>query len=179
MTMRVVAHILAAFLLLAVTGGIWRVFPFDVLAPDPALVVAVFLGASARGRLWECTIAALLIGYIDDVLSGAPRGLGAFVLGTIAVLMRLASARLLVRGSVFIAIICFVAAVVAAALTLAARAAFGAGGPPLELEVMSVVGSAFLTALIAPAIFRMCRAIDGRFARTEREREALREGLLT
>jgi rod shape-determining protein MreD len=176
---RILSHIAAAFLLLVVTGGIWRVFPFDVVAPAPALVIAVFLGASVRGRVWECTIAALMIGYIDDVLSGAPRGLGAFVLGSVCLQTRVVTARLLVRGSLFISIFTFFAAVVAATLTLIARAAFGAGGAPLSLEVMSVVGGAFLTALVAPAVFRLCRGIDRRFARTEREREALRDGFLT
>jgi rod shape-determining protein MreD len=176
---RVLAHIAAAFALLILIGGTWRVLPFDIIAPTPALVVAVFLGASVRGRLWESTLAALLIGYLDDVLAGAPRGLAAFVLGTTCLLTRLATARLLVRGSVFISVFTFVAAITAAALTLAVRAAFGVPGPPLELEVMNVVGSSFLTALVAPPIFRLCRGIDARFARTEREREALREGFLS
>ncbi len=177
--MRILFHIGAAFLLLVVTGGLWRILPFDVVAPDLALIVAVYLGASLRGRAWECTIAALTIGYIDDVLSGTPRGLYAFVLGATCLVTRLATARLLVRGGIFTAIFVFVASVAAAALTLVARAAFGRGASPLSLEVMSIVGSAFLTALVAPAVFRLCRWIDARFARTEREREALRDGFLT
>jgi hypothetical protein len=32
---------------------------------------------------------------------------------------------------------------------------------------------------VAPLVFRLGRWIDARFARTEREREALREGYLT
>jgi rod shape-determining protein MreD len=177
--LRILAHIAAAFLLVALCGGVWRIFPFDVVAPDPALVIAVFLGASARGRVWECTVAALVIGYLGDVLGGGPRGLGAFVLGSTCLLARLATGRLLVRGSLFVAVFTFGAAVAAATLTLAARAAFGGASGPLDREVVSVVGSAFLTALIAPAIFRLGRGIDARFARTEREREALRDGFLT
>ena len=38
---------------------------------------------------------------------------------------------------------------------------------------------ALLSAVLAPLVFKVCRLIDARFARTEREREAAREGYLT
>jgi rod shape-determining protein MreD len=176
--MRVLLHIVSAFLLIVLTGGVWRVLPFDVVAPDLGLVVAVYLGASLRGQAWEHTMAAMTIGYLADVVVGAPRGLGALVLGCACLLTRLGTARFLVRGSLFTGVFVFAAGIVSGSLTLLLRAAFGATGAPLSLEVMSVVGSAFLTAVLAPGVFRICRAIDGRFARTEREREALREGFL-
>ena len=55
----------------------------------------------------------------------------------------------------------------------------GAEGAPVGSQAAVVFGSAALTGVVAPFVFRMCRAVDARFARTEREREALREGYLT
>jgi rod shape-determining protein MreD len=173
--MRVIAHIGAAFLLVALFGAAWRVTPFDVVTPDVALLVALYLGASVRGHAWEVTSAALVIGYLGDIVGGAPRGLGAFVVGACCLLARLATARLLVRGTIFSAVFCFVGAIVAAALTFGLRAAFGELGR-LGVEIPAAIFSALLTGAFAPATFKLCRWIDARFARTAREREALREG---
>ena len=175
--MRVIAHMTAAFLLVVVVAALWRLTPFDVVTPDVALLVALYLGASVRGQAWEVTIAALCIGYLADVVGGAPRGLGAFVLGATCLLARVATARLLVRGTVFTTVFCLVGALFAAALTFGLRAGFGALGR-LAIELPAALGSSLLTAFFAPLVFRICRWIDARFARTAREREALREGYL-
>jgi rod shape-determining protein MreD len=177
--MRVIAHILSAFFLVAFLGAAWRVTPFEVAAPDAALLVALYLGASVRGQAWEVTVAALVIGYLGDVVGGAPRGLGAFVVGATCLLARLATARLLVRGAIFTTVFCFVGALFAAALGYGLRAVFGGGGElgRASVELPAAAVAALLTALFAPVVFRICRWVDARFARTAREREALREGI--
>lgn len=176
--MRIIALMTAAFLLVVFVGAAWRVTPFDVVTPDVALLVALYLGASVRGQAWEVTVAALCIGYLADVVGGLPRGLGAFVLGATCLLARAATARLLVRGTIFTTVFCLIGALAAAALTFALRASFGQLGR-LAIEVPAALGSALLTALLAPMVFRICRWIDARFARTAREREALRDGYLS
>jgi rod shape-determining protein MreD len=176
--MRILTHIAAAFLLLVLLGGLWRIMPFDVITPDLALLVALYLGASVRGHVWEATAAALVIGYLGDVLAVAPRGLGAFVLGAICLLARLATARLLVRGTIFTAVFCLIGALAASALAFIVRASFGELGP-IDRELPAAFGSVLLTAALGPAVFRVCRWIDARFARTARERQALREGYLS
>jgi rod shape-determining protein MreD len=175
--MRVIAHMTAAFLLVVFFGAAWRVTPFDVVTPDVALLVALYLGASVRGQAWEVTVAALCIGYLADVVGGAPRGLSAFVLGASCLLARLVTARLLLRGTLFTVSFCLSFALTAAALTIGLRAIFGSLGR-LAVEIPAALGSALVTALLAPLVFRFCRGIDARFARTAREREALREGYL-
>jgi rod shape-determining protein MreD len=177
--MRILTHIAVAFVLLVIVGAVWRVTPFEVVAPDVALLAALYLGVSIRSPLWEATVAVLAIGYVHDVLAGAPRGLGALVLGAVCILARVVTARLLVRGVVFISVLAFVATIAAAVLTLLVEVLFDAAVAPLGAELVAILGSAVLTALIAPAGFRLCRAVDARFARTQREREALREGYLT
>jgi rod shape-determining protein MreD len=178
--MRIVAQIAAAFLLVAIVSALWRVTPFEVVAPDLGVVFALYLGLTAsRSPLWEATAGAVAIGYVGDVLCGAPRGLGALVLGATCVLCRLLSGRLLVRGNLFVAGFTFAAALLATLGTVLVRLAFDA---PLGLpanEALSALGSAAVTAILAPPTLRLCRSVDARFARTQREREALREGYLT
>ena len=176
--MRAATHVVAAFLLSVLAGAFWRVMPFDVVAPQVALLVALYLGASVRGQTWEATAAALAIGYLHDIVEGGPRGLAAFVLGAVCLLARLATARLLVRGTVFIMVFSWSGAVVAAVMTWIVRAA-GGGTVRLADELPAAFGATVLTALVAPVVFRVGRTIDARFARTQREREALREGYLT
>ena len=177
--MRALAYIALAFALLVVAGAVWRVTPFEVVAPDVALLVALYLGVSGRSTLFEATVAALAIGWVHDILAGAPRGLGPLVLGTVCILARVVTARLLVRGTIFISVFAFVAALGASALTLLVEVMFDAPVAPVGAQLVAVIGSAALTAALAPAGFRLCRAVDARFARTQREREALREGYLT
>ncbi len=177
--MRIFAHIGVCFVLLLGVGALWRVTPFEVVAPNVALLFALYLGVSGRSTLWEATVAVLAIGYLHDVLAGAPRGLASLVLGVLCILARVVTARLLVRGAVFVAVVAFLGALAAAVLTLLVEIAFDAAVAPFAAEVVAAVGSAALTALVAPAGFRLCRSVDALFARTQREREALREGYLT
>lgn len=177
--MRSVAHIVAAFLLMVLLGALWRMTPFEVLVPDVALIFALYLGVSARSYLWDATAAVLMIGYLHDLLAGAPRGMSSLVLGVIAILCRIASTRLLLRGSLFVGVFTFLGGVLSGVLVMGVRLYFGAGLGPVSRELMTCFGSALLTAVLAPLVFKICRVIDARFARTEREREAVREGYLT
>jgi len=176
--MRIVVHVVSAFVLTVLLGAVWRLTPFELIVPNLPLLYALFLGASSRNPIWEATLATLVIGYLADVVGGAPRGLGAFVLGTICILTRLMSTRLLFRGWLLVAILSFVAAAAAGLETLALCAFGGAGTGPLPRELALIGGSALATAFFSPLVFRLCRSIDARFARTEREREAVREGYL-
>lgn len=176
--MRTLAHIAAAYAVTLLFGALWRVAPFEVVAPSAPVVFAAYLGITARDRLPRATLGAVVIGYLADLLSGAPIGLHALVCGVVCVGSRLASLRLLVRGRVFVATFVLAGALVAEILVTAIRLASGGGvGSPLG-RLVAGGGSALATAIIAPFLFRMCRRIDVAFARTEREREAVREGYL-
>lgn len=176
--MRIVVHVGCSFALTVLLGALWRLTPFELVVPNLPLLYALFLGASSRNPIWEATAAAIVIGYLADVVAGAPRGLGALVLGTICILTRLVSTRLLFRGWLLVAVLSFVAAAVAGVLTLALCVVVVGGIGPLPRELFIVGGSALATAFLSPLTFRLCRTIDARFARTQREREAVREGYL-
>lgn len=177
--MRVLLQIAAYFAVAVVVGALWRATPFEVVAPDIALLFALYLGITAgRSTIWEATLAALMIGYVHDVLAGAPRGLGSLVLGAMCIMTRFTTARLLVRGTFFISGFAFVGSVLASAAIVIVRISFDAplGGP--AREIVTALGTAALTALAASPVLRLLRYIDARLARTQRERQALREGYL-
>jgi cell shape-determining protein MreD len=176
---RVLLQIGAYFVLAVLVGALWRATPFEVVAPDIALLFALYLGiTSGRSTLWEATLAALMIGYVHDVLAGAPRGLGSIILGVMCILTRGTTARLLVRGTFFIAGFAFVGSLLASAALIVVRISFDAPIGGFARELVTALGTAALTALAAPPVIRLLRSIDARLARTQREREALREGYL-
>jgi rod shape-determining protein MreD len=172
------AHVGIAYLTLLLAGPLWPVLPFEVAAPNLVAIFAAYLGITARGGVAGPTAAALAIGWLADLLGGSPRGLMALVAGVICVVARFATARLLVRGAPFVAGFCAGLALVGAVVVQLVRAAYGASRGPFASELVVAIGSAVLTGLVAPPLFRLCRLVDSRFARTEREREAVREGYL-
>ena len=177
--MRVLAQVVAYFLVAVLLGALWRVTPFEVVAPDVALLFVLYFGVTAaRATLPEATFAAIVIGYLHDVLAGAPRGEGAIILGAICILCRLTTARLLVRGRLFIAGFAFIGSLAAALISVFIRVTFDAPVGRFLAELITAGEAAALTALFAPPVFRLCRWIDAKLARTQREREALREGYL-
>jgi hypothetical protein len=60
---------------------------------------------------------------------------------------------------------------------LALRAAFGLLGASFGTELVTLLLVAIATGLCGPLIFRLCRQVDARFARSQRERDAALEGL--
>jgi len=177
--MRVLAQTVAYFVVAVLVGALWRVTPFEVVAPDVALLFVLYFGVTAaRATLPEATFAAIVIGYLHDVLAGAPRGAGAIVLGAVCILCRLSTARLLVRGRLFVAGFAFVGSLAAALVGAFIRVTFDAPVGRFFPELVTAVEAAAVTAIFAPPILRLCRWIDAKLARTQREREALREGYL-
>ena len=133
--MRIVVHVGCSFVLTVLLGALWRLTPFEMIVPNLPLLYALYLGASSRNPIWEAAAAAIVIGYLGDVVTGAPRGVGAFALGTVCILTRLVSIRLLFRGWLLVAVLSFVAAAVAGLLTLGLCAYGGAGIGPLPREL--------------------------------------------
>jgi hypothetical protein len=176
--MRRVALVLLGYSLLLVLGPLWRITPFEVVVPNLALIMAAYLGITARESIAAATLSAVSIGYLSDLLGGSPIGLGMFLAGVGAIGARLVTARLLVRGRGFIFVLLSAMSLVGAGLSYALRVYHGAGRSPLANEVLIALGCAVVTGTLAVPVFRLCRTVDARFARTEREREAVREGFL-
>ena len=176
--MRRVALVLLGYALLVVMGAFWRVTPFEVVVPNLALVMAAYFGITAREHIAGATLAAVVVGYLSDLLGGSPIGLMAFLSGVGCIGARLVTARLLVRGRGFVFVLLSAMTVVAAGLSYGLRVYHGAGHATLASETLIALGCAVVTGIVALPVFRLCRMVDARFARTEREKEAVREGFL-
>jgi rod shape-determining protein MreD len=151
--------------------------PVGRAVPDVVALFAVYLGLSARERIAPSMASAVLLGYLADLVIGTPRGLLAFSAGAICLAGHLVQGRLLVRGWLFTAIFSFFTSLLSGCLALAVRATLGDWlGFARESRAMLVV--ALLTALLGPIVFRLCRGIDAKLARTHRERDLVLEGII-
>ncbi len=176
--MRIAAQIGASFALLLLLGAVWRLLPLASLAPDFVSLVAAYLGLTARDRLAPSMAGAVTIGYLADLLYGTPVGLMALTAGLVCSVCHLIQGRLLVRGWMFTAIFSMLTAMAAGVFVLAIRA--GSSLLPLGFGqgFWMVLTSALATGLLGPMVFRACRHVDARFARTPRERDAAAGGIL-
>lgn len=178
--MRSATLVLICYGLMVVTGVVWfrlPIGPFGPTPPDLAALTAGYLGLTARRGIAGAVAAAVVTGYLADLLSGTPPGLFAVVAGVICVLAFLVQRRILVRGR---------------ALTLAFAASLGlvaeilvwlflafAGEPQRRLDhpLLALVMVAVTTAVVGLGALRLYRRVDAAFARTHRERDHALEGL--
>ena len=174
--MRVAAQVLLAYGLILLLGCTWQYLPLDLAAPDVAALSAIYLGLTARQRLAPATAGAVIIGYLADLLLGTPRGSQALVAGILGMLGHLIHRRLLLRGRMVTMLLAAFTGLCAGLLGTPIRG-FAGHLPDGGDLIGALLQSALVTGLIGPLVFRFCRAVDARFARTHREREAAREGL--
>lgn len=185
--MRVTAHVFLGYGLVLVLGSIWRLLPIDFAAPDVIALVAVYLGLTARPvnvgpmllRIAPPTLGAVILGYLGDLLAGSPRGLIAFTAGMVCVVGHLVHSALIVRGRMVTIIFSTVTGATAGLVMLIVRASSGLVPGSLGGEMKTLLASALLTGLAGPLVFRLCRSVDARFARSPRERNAALGGTLS
>jgi hypothetical protein len=175
--MRIASQVAAGFVLLLVLGAIWRLGPAPRYMPDVVALLAVHLGMSARGKLAPSLAGAVVFGYLGDLLMGTPRGFFALGAALLCVMGFVVHQRLLVRGALLTVVFAALVGLLSAAVQLFLTA-FGGGFGGWRHELMIVGGSALLTGLAGLPTFRLCRLIDARFARTQRDRLVALEGLL-
>ena len=178
--MRTATIVLVAYALLLALGSIWRVLPLGPLAdaiPDLAAITAAYLGLTARRGIAPAVGGAVVIGYLGDLIAGAPTGLGSLIGGIVCILGYLVHRRLLVRGWSVTIGFCGFTGGTAALLAVAIRALGGAAMAPTATELLYVITAGFSTALFGPLVLRLLRRIDAAFARTHRERDHALEGI--
>ncbi|HUJ62297.1 MAG TPA: hypothetical protein VLX92_27510 [Kofleriaceae bacterium] len=177
--MRTATFVLVAYLMCVVVASVWRFMPDAArdAVPDLGALTAAYLGLTARRALAPAVAGSIVLGYLIDLISGAPPGLIALVLGLTGVVARAVQQRIYVRGWAMTAVFSGFVALIAAALQLIVRAAYGVprGSWSVELHGLAVV--AIATAIVGPAVWRIFRRIDAGFARTHRERDAALEGI--
>ncbi len=176
--MRMAAQVGASFLLLLLLGALWRLFPVAGFAPDFVSLVAAYLGLTARERLAPSVSAAVIIGYLADLLYGTPVGLMAMTAGLVCTVCHLIQGRLLVRGWIVTAVFSALTALAAGFFVLVIRAGFSLLPLGFGHEMGGLLTMALATGVLGPLVFRACRSVDARFARTPRERSAAAGGVL-
>jgi rod shape-determining protein MreD len=178
--MRTGTIVLAAYVLCVIVGAVWRLLPGWFVrdaVPDLGALTAAYLGLTARRGAASAVCGSVVLGYLIDLISGAPPGLNALALALTCLVARAVQQRILVRGaamtmsfSAFVALLAWVVSLLVRAVYGVPRSAFA-----LELQYLALVTVA--TTLIGPLVWRVFRRIDATFARTHRERDAALEGL--
>jgi cell shape-determining protein MreD len=178
---RTATLVLAAYALCVIVGACWRLMPASFLrdaVPELGALTAAYLGLTARRNLAPAVGGSVALGYLVDVISGAPAGLAALVLGVTCLVTRGAQQRILVRGAAMTIGFSAFVALVAGLVGLIARGGAGIPVAAITVELKHLALVAFATALIGPLVWRLFRRIDAAFARTHRERDAALEGLV-
>jgi rod shape-determining protein MreD len=177
---RTATLVLVAYLFCVIVGAVWRLMPTSFIrdaVPDIGALTAAYLGLTARRGSAGAVGGSVVLGYLVDLISGAPAGLNAMTLGLTALVARGVQQRILVRGatmtmgfSAFVALIAGVGGLMIRVVYGVPRASFA-----LELKYIALVTVA--TTLVGPLVWRVFRRIDAAFARTHRERDAALEGI--
>jgi len=175
---RTAAQVAVAYVVVLLLSAVWRLGPLPRAMPDAVALFGVYLGLTARVQVAPSVLGAIVIGYLADLLIGTPRGVLALDAGLLCLFAHLVHQRLLVRGWIYTSVFCAIIAVLSGVILMAIRAYMGVGPGSLSEEVWVLAASALLTGLAGPLVFRMCRVIDARFARTQRDRLAALEGLI-
>ena len=156
--MRTPTHVLVAYVVLLVVASIWRLLPWvpHGAAPEVGGLVAAYLGLTARGNIAPAVGGAVTVGYLADLLGGAPTGLHAVVGGLVCILGHLVHRRILVRGTAMtIGFSAFVGAV--AALVVALIGELADRGVGLGATARGVFQIALGSAAIGPTVFWLHR----------------------
>ena len=175
--MRLVAQVFLAYFMVLLVAALWRMLPIGRAIPDLVALSAVYIGLTARERLAPAMLAAVVMGYLADLLIGTPGGLLSTSAGLMCLLGHFVQGRLVVRGRLVTAAFAFMVGLVSAAVFMALRSWLGLLSESLASDLVTGLLSALLTGLVGPLVFRLCRKTDARFARTRRERDAAAEGL--
>ena len=165
------------YFMVLVMGVVWRLGPLDRAIPDVVALIAIYLGLAARERVAPSVLAAVVIGYLADLLLGGPLGLLSTGAGVMCLVGHFVQGRLIVRGLVFTAGFAVVVGLVSGLVLLALRGFHGLVGAGAGSQLVTILLSALTTGVAGPIVFRLCRQVDARFARTQRERDAALEGL--
>lgn len=153
-----------AYLLLVTMGALHQVFGITEAVPDVALALVLYVVFSRRGNAPSHAIFALVLGYLVDVLGGSPRGLHAFGLITLALLARLFSHRLELKGVLAQAAAVALACIVYSSLLAFVRAALGPD--PAAGTWFPSLPHLVATTLCGPVIFKVGENCDGKLGLT-------------
>lgn len=177
--MRTATIVLVAYVLCVVVAAAWRVLPGPLhdAIPDLGALTAAYLGLTTRRTLAPAVGGSIALGYLIDLISGAPPGFIALVLGLTGLVARAVQQRIYVRGATMTIAFSGFVALVASLFALLVRALYGMPRAGFTLELRHLALVVVATAAVGPLVWRVFRRIDAAYARTHRDRDAALEGI--
>ncbi len=150
--------------------GRWQAWMRDLPMPNLAVLVTLYLALAVRGSPSAGAACAAALGYVTDLLTGAPKGTHILSLLLVFFVIRGMSARLYVQGRFSQIGVAFLAALFNAVVVVAVHVAL----PPRGRWSTLIYGpmEAGMTAALAPLVFYLLWRLDRRLAR-----EAATEGV--
>jgi rod shape-determining protein MreD len=158
--MRIVSTVIIALLLVLLQATVLELAPIQMITPACGILVVLYAAFSQQWSLSSVAVLAFVVGYLFDLVSGAPLGVHAFVYVMISQFARLLTTRLVVRGFVLTAGAAFVAALLGGVLVIVVRAQVSPEGGYDGLGQVPIEG--LITGLFAPPILWLLNQIEGR-----------------
>ncbi len=171
--MRAASIIAFGFLLVVAQSAFAAEIPNDLVVPNAALAIVLYMGMHGYGAAYGALV-SFALGYFMDALAGTPLGLYTFVAVAIFLLSRIAALRLFLKGWVFEIVLTLLWSVVAGVLLLLVRGLFDQDFQSLLTHLKIVVCRAAATAVVAPLVFRAMAWLERVTSKRKAEGRAFR-----
>ena len=167
---RLLAMFGAAYLTMILLSPLGRLLPPWLPLPSVPVLATLYLALGVRGSPSAGAACAAAIGYVTDLLAGAPKGTYILALLIVYFTVRGLSSRLYVQGRLSQVGVAFAASLLCSLLAVAIHVALPPRGSWSALSAAPAVAA--MTAAIAAPFFYFLWRIDRRVAR-----EAAAEGV--
>lgn len=161
--MRLTTILLAGFFTMVVLAPIGRVLPSWLPLPSIPVLVTLYLALGVRGSHASGAACAASLGYVTDLLAGAPKGTYILALLIVYFTVRGLSSRLYVQGRLSQIGVAFAASLFCAVLAVSIHVALPPRGSWSTLS-LAPAEAAMTAALAAPYFYFLWRT-DRRVAR--------------
>lgn len=171
--MQSVAIVVFGFLALVLQSTFAHLVPLDLVVPNAALGIILYMGLHDY-NVTRGVLISFILGYLMDAFAGSPMGLHTVVAVAVFLISRVAALRLFLQGWIFEIILTFFLALLASAMVLGLRALFDEDFGSLLIHLKIVVSRAVATAVVAPVVFRVMTWIERITARRRTEGKVIR-----
>jgi rod shape-determining protein MreD len=159
---RYTAFLLLGLLLIALQGEVYLILgPLAAKGFRPSLLIPllVYLGVTETNLALGAAV-AFLLGYVLDVVGGAPIGLYTFACVATVALARIANFRVVTQGGVQRALLAGAFAALSSVIVLVLLAIFGKSGYVPRAMARLVIPHAVATIVVAPLVFRAAARVQ-------------------
>ena len=151
--MKTASIILLGFLLLVAQSTFAAIVPLDLVVPNAALAVIIYMGIHGYNAGYGAVV-SFALGYLTDTFAGSPLGLYTFAAVAVFLLSRIAALRLFLKGWVFEIALTLVWSMVFGILVVFIRVLFDQDFRSLLSDLKIVTCRSAATAAVAPLVFR-------------------------